>query len=1072
MELKLLGPVEATHEGQRIPLGAAKQRAVLAMLALRPSASMPVEALIDGLWGEVPPASAPKMVQLYVSQLRRLLEGTDAEIVTRGRGYELRIAGDAVDAVQFERLLEAGDARAALDLWPNGTGALADVSGEPFATLEIRRLEELRLRAAELAADADLAAGRHAEVAGRLEPLAREHPLREGLHERRMLALYRSGRQGEALAAYREARESLVEQIGVEPGPALRELHERILRQDPSLDAAGSEPASPRTAPEPAALAARPQARHRLVVIAAAALALGVAAFVFTRLAGDDSLPGIDEGAVGVVDGDGAITSQYRLGPEPGAIASGAGSTWVAHPAAGTVSRIRRDENRVDTIDVGDAPASLTFAAGSLWVGGGSDGTVARIDATTNRVEQRVTVGNGLRGLAGGFGAVWAAAGVDGTVARIDPRSGRVTARAVVGGHPAALAVGAGSVWAVAEDAGSVVRIDPRTATSVQAIPVGNGPSAVAFADGAAWVANQHDGTVSRIDPATDRVSHTLPAGPAPLALAAVAGGLWIGDAGGEIRRLDLRSREIGATVRTHSTPAALAAIEGDLWAAGAPSLRSHRGGTLRVSLGGTVDVDPATGAAVAPFMELVYESLVEHRRTGGGAAVQIVPGLAAAVPSPADGGRRYTFRLRRGLRFSDGTPVRAGHFRASLERTLRATTEVLAFFESIRGVAGCSPRRCDLSPGIHADDAGGTIELRLRRPDPELLYHLSLPVAGMVGPSRSEPVGTGPYRVTAGRPEVTLERNPHFRPRLPGGRRDGFPDRIVHQPIQSAEDGASAVERGTLDLYLPGPFAPAEVSALQSRAGGRLGSEPRAGTVLAFLNVQASPLDDVRVRTAINLSVDRGHVVRETGLASIQCQLLPPGMLGYRPVCPFTAAPTRAEAWSGPDRDRARGLVSASGTAGAAIAVFAAPERRHVGRHLVAALRDLGFRSRLKELAHDGEVFEAAMAADAGAFIAVTAWFAQNPAPARFLRDLVGCEATANLARFCDRALDRAIDRAEELGDAPGDAWERIERRIASAAPVVPLYTLRFPTAVSPRVGNLQYRPLSGVLLDQVWVR
>ena len=181
------------------------------------------------------------MVQQYVSQLRRALgdggNGDAVEILTRGRGYELRVAPDEVDAARFERLVADGAAREALALWRGP--ALADVADEPFAAAEIRRLEELRLTALAQAIDAELADGRHRELVGELEGLVAEHPLSEGLHGQLMLALYRSGRQAEALEAYRRARATLVEQIGVEPGPQLRRLHEAVLRQDAWLDLGG-----------------------------------------------------------------------------------------------------------------------------------------------------------------------------------------------------------------------------------------------------------------------------------------------------------------------------------------------------------------------------------------------------------------------------------------------------------------------------------------------------------------------------------------------------------------------------------------------------------------------------------------------------------------------------------------------------------------------------------------------------------------------------------------------------------------------------------------------------------------
>ena len=247
MEVLVLGPIEAHMDGRQIPLGAAKQRAVLAMLSLRANSTVSADELMEGLWGEHPPATAPKMVQQYVSQLRRLLaegNGQATAIVTRGRGYELRVAPDDVDALRFGRLVERGAARQALALWRGG--ALDDIADEPFAAAEIRRLEELRLNALEQAIDADLAEGRHGELVAELEALVAEHHLSERLHGQLMLALYRSGRQAEALEAYRRARELLVEEVGIEPSPELQRLHAAMLSQDASLDA----PPRPELPPE------------------------------------------------------------------------------------------------------------------------------------------------------------------------------------------------------------------------------------------------------------------------------------------------------------------------------------------------------------------------------------------------------------------------------------------------------------------------------------------------------------------------------------------------------------------------------------------------------------------------------------------------------------------------------------------------------------------------------------------------------------------------------------------------------------------------------------------------------
>ena len=235
MQLHVLGHLEASVEDRPLPLGGAKQRALLAMLGLEANRTVTADRLIEGLWGEAPPPSAGKMVQNYVWRLRKVFaDDGSAEILTHGRGYELRIDPERVDVRRVERLLADGSAREALTLFRGEP--LGDLAGEPFAPAEIRRLQELRERAAELAIEADLSAGRHREILGELDALLATNPWRERLHAQRMLALYRCGRQAEALEAYREARRTLVEELGIEPGPELRRLHEAILCQDPNLD--------------------------------------------------------------------------------------------------------------------------------------------------------------------------------------------------------------------------------------------------------------------------------------------------------------------------------------------------------------------------------------------------------------------------------------------------------------------------------------------------------------------------------------------------------------------------------------------------------------------------------------------------------------------------------------------------------------------------------------------------------------------------------------------------------------------------------------------------------------------
>ncbi len=232
MDFRVLGPLEVVVGGDSLELGGLKQRALLTLLVLEANRTVSRERLIDALWEDEPTATAAKALQVYVSQLRKTL-GRD-RVVTKPEGYLLRADPDEVDVARFERLV--GDRRPhdALALWRGEP--LAEFAQFRFAQADIARLGELYVRCVESRIDADIAGGRHGEVVGELEGLVRAQPLRERVRELLLLALYRSGRQADALAAYQDARAALVDGLGIEPGRSLRELHQAILRQDVALD--------------------------------------------------------------------------------------------------------------------------------------------------------------------------------------------------------------------------------------------------------------------------------------------------------------------------------------------------------------------------------------------------------------------------------------------------------------------------------------------------------------------------------------------------------------------------------------------------------------------------------------------------------------------------------------------------------------------------------------------------------------------------------------------------------------------------------------------------------------------
>lgn len=1106
VDFQLLGPVEARLEGKTLALGAPKQRAVLAMLALHLGRTVSTDRLAEGLWGDLPPSSAPKMVQLYVSHLRRLLEGNGAEIVTRGHGYELRVVDGEVDVARFECLLEEGRARDALALWRGD--ALADLVHEPFAAAEIRRLDGLRLQAVERAVDADLAAGRHEDVLGELEALVAEHPLHERLHAQRMLALYRCDRQADALAAYRDARAFLVDQIGVEPGVELRRLHAAILAQDPSLDVAAALPTPP-AANHSTATRRRARQHARWAVPTAALLMLaGLVAFAISRATGPDGLGGIDENSVGLIGSSrDRFTAQYAVGRGPGAVVAGLGSVWVANTLDGTVSRVDRQRRQVVTIDVRGAPAALALGAGSLWVADGDARSVAQVDPGTNKVVQRIDVVNAPNAVAYADGALWVASGVDGTLDRvgIDRAPGK---RAIaVGSNPTAIAAGAGALWVASEEAGTVSRIDPRSGTVVRAINVGNGPSAIAVGEGAVWVISRTAGTLSRIDAVTNAVSWAVRVGREPAGVAAGAGAVWVAGGGQRaIVRVDPHRPRVLGSVTARSSPSAVAVTKDGVWATGVAPAATHRGHTLRVlvpAAPGYLTLDWTDARSYNPqtfqVSSLLYDGLVGYRRVAGVAGATLVGTLATTAPAPSPDGRSYLFTLRRGARYSNGRPVQPEDFRASMERFLRITRgRFPPYYAAILGAHRCvaKPAQCDLSAGIETDARTRTITVHLTHRDGDFLHKLTVPFAYVVPsatPSRPSgdrlPPGTGPYQLASwdSRSGGLLVRNAHFRSWAAAARPGGFADRIEIsvRREQDVEAQVAAVRRGTADVtVLADAFrsrvGPARLGELTTSSPGQVHSVPAASTNWMFLNVRRRPFDDARVRRAVNYATDRGRLAEIAGgreLARPTCQILPGGFPGYEAYCPYTAHPGRARGWTAPDLERARGLVAKSGRAGTRVVVWSPDSQRQTGGYFATLLRDLGFRATLHVIPED-RYFERLNSVRSAPQIGFYGWAADYVSPSAFIQPPFACNATkapgtVNVSRLCSRPLDRRVARAlaARAPDA-GAAWASADRRVVDLAPVVPLVNPRAVLFVSRRVGNVQSHLQWSILLDQLWVR
>jgi YVTN family beta-propeller protein len=576
LEFLLLGPLEARRDGARIELGPRKQRAVLALLLLNANHVVSTERLIDDLWGESPPDTARSALQVYVAGLRKALAGDGTTLRTVAPGYVLEVAPDALDLSRFETLRSAartsvddGEKAAllheALGLWRDRP--LAELESEPFAAEAASRLDELRLAALEERVDADLAIGRHATLVTELDALVAEHPYRERFRGQLMLALYRSGRQADALAAYRAARDALIE-LGLEPGPELKQLERAMLEQDPSLD-------SPGAPPQEAAEADRPRGRRRWLW-ATAAVVLGAVVAGGALLLNRDPEPiTAPPNSIAVIDPatnkvDGVVPAGVI---RPGPIAGGAGSVWVGSLENHTLVRIdTRTRQLTATVPLPATPTGVAYGFDAVWAAYGRLGAVSRIDSQFNRVTRTVNVTTRALyfpygSIATGEGGVWAVFG-NSTLVRLDPGDLDKTASTQAGEGPAAIVVGFDSVWVANSGDSTVWRFNPLTfeGGEFQTYTAGETPQGLAIGSDAVWVANSGDDSVARIDPLTDGRGE-VGVGRGPAGIAAGDGSIWVANRGdGTVSRIDPETRKVVAEIPVGGAPWGIVAADGAVW--------------------------------------------------------------------------------------------------------------------------------------------------------------------------------------------------------------------------------------------------------------------------------------------------------------------------------------------------------------------------------------------------------------------------------------------------------------------------------------------------------------------------
>ena len=1073
MEFRILGPLEVEDEGRTIPLAGAKQRSLLALLLLARGRALSTDTLIDEVWGGSPPGSALKSVQVYVSQLRTALG--DGRVVRRERGYALIVAAGELDADRFEELVrsatgvapEAAAARLREALALFRGDPLADLSLEPWAQPEIARLEERRFAVLEARIDADLALGGHRELVPELDALVAAHPFREHLLELLVLALYRSGRQAEALEAYRRGAARLRTELGLDPSRALRELEQRILRQDPALD--------------PPPVAAVPgQARRRAwkLVLAGACvvLAASIAAVVLVaNRASAGSLASVPPGVAILDTSSGRLVAQIPWNEikYPALGFTGNNSFWVWTLDGYAIVRIDPDDGRVlrrISSPFGDATLWALIDGRNLWFSGTR---LARVEIASGSVANEYSLtsdrqGDGLAGFARGGGSLWVARQQAGELLRVDPASGKVRKRFTKLSSPYAVRFGDGGAWVVTFD--SVKRIDAATNT-ITSTSLPPPVAELAVGGGFAWVSNEAKGTVYKID-RSGRIVATYETGDGARDMSYADGTLWVVNQDvGTVTGIDAvtgtkRTLRFGHPLQT------VAALKGRLLVSVSPGrtyedrIAALKGRVARF-FGPTYEFDhpdPAVSGNgyVHSFIfqaeRATCAPLLGYPDTPPPRGQHLAPEVAAAMPTLSRDRRTYTFTVRRGFRFAppSNAPLDAQTFRFSIERALNprlgSRAPGIGFLSDLQGAPAFHAGRATHVSGIRVRD--DRISFTLTRPSPDFLERLALPyfcpvprdtlikadgVGVYTGPA---PPGAGPYSFSGivwnGEYEI-LKRNPNY-----GGSRPQPLDAIAFREGIDTENAVERVQQGAGEgiqdysaVLAPSGEIARRFSAEPSVAASYR-AFPQTVTTYLALNARTAPFSDVTIRRAIAIGLDRAALATASSQTPTT-RLLPPAVRGGK-------TPRLREA----DVARARRLVGARHLT-VRMAVQAGDER---GGRLADLVR--------AELAPLGIDVQPRIVPDlAGALrdphedlhLAALTTSLDYPDPASFLARMLGHDVPD---RWLSTSTRAAVDRLDHLTGAARDrAAVGLASRLATRdAPVVAFGTRELGVVLGRRLG------------------
>jgi peptide/nickel transport system substrate-binding protein len=525
----------------------------------------------------------------------------------------------------------------------------------------------------------------------------------------------------------------------------------------------------------------------------------------------------------------------------------------------------------------------------------------------------------------------------------------------------------------------------------------------------------------------------------------------------------------------------------------------SHRGGTLKLdakAAGGTLDPQVNYTLEYWQLYQGVYDGLLAFKKVGGDGAFTVVPDLAQNLPTPTNGGKTWVFKLRKGIKFSNGQPLTVNDVVASFQRIFKVKSPTSGtFYAGIVGAQAClkKPATCTLKGGVVGNAKAGTVTINLTAPDSEFKYRLAVPHASIV-PAGSPPKdagtkplpGTGAYYFASYDPnkQLVMKRNPNFKEWSHDAQPDGYPDEIIQSYGLTVEAQVTAVENGQADWTYEN--VPADrLGEIGTKFASQVHVEPLTAFWYLPMNVNLPPFNNLKARQAVNYAIDRNAAVKIFGgpkLATPSCQVLPPGFPGHKDYCPYTKNP--GTTWSAPDVAKAKQLVKESGTAGQKVTVYSSDDDVNKGMavYIQSVLNEIGYKASVKPISVN-IFFTYVQNTKNKVQINVQQWYQDYPAASDFLYVLFGCESfhpgsdsSINIAGFCDKKINaemhHALSTALENEKAANAEWAKIDKMVTDQAPMATLFSPKHLDFVSKRVGNFTFSKQFYWLVDQSWVQ